>query len=110
MNKTKVYGIKSGDFSDFIKKINDFYEKNEAIATQTHIDRHTGFYGVIYYKSGKVQSSPVSTSTKPIPQQKSDKPTPKQIAYLKKSKVKIPATKKEATQMISDYIKGLQEI
>ena len=34
----------------------------------------------------------------------SNKPTEKQINFLKKHEVKIPATKKEATELISTYI------
>jgi len=36
---TKVFGIKEQDFFQFIKKINEFYEKHKVFATQTHYQR-----------------------------------------------------------------------
>lgn len=40
---------------------------------------------------------------------KENKPTEKQIAFLKKNKVKVPETKSEARQMISNYIDNLKK-
>lgn len=48
--KTKVFGIKEQDFYQFIKKINEFYDKHKVFATQTFKDSN-GFYAVIYFES-----------------------------------------------------------
>lgn len=48
--KTKVFGIREKDFFQFIKKINEFYEKHKVFATQTFKDLN-GFYAIIYFES-----------------------------------------------------------
>lgn len=49
--KTKVFGIKEQDFYQFIKKINEFYEKHKVFATQTFIGQDKLYHAVIYFES-----------------------------------------------------------
>jgi len=100
---TKVFGIHSEDFYDFIKKINEFYAKNKVFATQTHINENMGFYAVIYY-----ESPPESKETPN--KAKSQQPTAKQIEFLKKHNISIPKTKQETTELISQYIENQKRI
>tara|TARA_Y100000310_G_C20530324_1_gene738106 strand:+ start:573 stop:881 length:309 start_codon:yes stop_codon:yes gene_type:complete len=53
------------------------------------------------YKPNKVTQNGSNQS-----QDTSDKPTDKQIKFLEKHKVKIPPTKKAATEMISTFIEN----
>lgn len=47
---TKLFGIKEKDFFQFIKKINDFYSKEDVFATQTHFVNEE-YVAIIYFKS-----------------------------------------------------------
>lgn len=58
-----------------------------------------------YNKTEKVAPTPIETNLGT-----SDKPSPKQIAFLNKHKVAIPKTKKEATKMIKEYIENQNAI
>ncbi len=99
---TKVFGIKEKDFFEFIKKINEFYSKNNAFSTQTYQDKDF-FYAVVYFRSNK-ESPPEANSPSLAP------PTARQVAFIKKFQERIPETKGEAWRVIKEYIDHQQEI
>lgn len=58
---------------------------------------------------GKEKNISTMNAMKKIDSNKSQSPTQKQIDFLTKHKVKIPETKKEATEIISTYISNMEE-
>lgn len=63
------------------------------------------YRGEMAGKSKEIDSSPSSAKIEP-PQ----KPTEKQIKFLNEHKVKIPITRKEATNLIKTYIDNQKNI
>ena len=90
----QIIGIKEQKFEDFVKELNECYINHKAFATQTFNDAKN-FYALVYFDS-EVESKE---------EYNEDKPTEKQIAYLKKMGIKeLPKTKQEATIMIREII------
>lgn len=50
MKQTKVFGIKEKDFYKFIKKINQFYKKEDCFSMQT-FTKDDQYHAIIYFKS-----------------------------------------------------------
>ena len=94
----QIIGIKEQKFEDFIKKINECYINKKAFATQVFNDAKN-FYALVYFDSEDSKKNEIISQE--------DKPTEKQIAYLKKMGIKeLPKTKQEATIMIRDIIEN----
>jgi len=92
--KTKTFGIKEKDFFQFIKKVNEFNNSHEVIATQTFHDDF--FYAIIYFKQEQEQERKEFNS-----------PTEKQINLIKKLGIRLTSdlTKEEAKQLIREKLK-----
>lgn len=70
-----IHGIKSENFEEFIKSINDFSKTNNVFATQTHIDfteKHKNtFYAFVWYNTNNTEK------TQPVSSNKEFKPSTK---------------------------------
>jgi hypothetical protein len=123
MNKVK--GIKTDNFEELINQINEFNSKNKVFASQVYPNFGKGmWYGVIHYENQqfgekKDDNLPLKNhlgtrtlkgeeTQRNMPIQRDshhpadtfNKPTDKQLFFLKKMGVTIPKTKQEATKMI----------
>lgn len=106
---SEAKGIVNENFSEFIKELNDFYKTKQTIYGTHTFFENGKWFGIIFYTGEKVNEEKFLPKT--ITDQTSQKspPTTKQINFLKKHKVKIPKTKKEAFGLIKTYIDNLNE-
>lgn len=102
---TKVFGIREKDFFQFIKKINEFYEKHQENIFVTQTNYEEGYWNAIIYFDSQVPKGINSPLTQLDKENfASSPPTPEQIATLKKFNLPIPKTKLKAIQIIKESI------
>lgn len=78
---SRVGGIESENFKEYIKQLDEFSQKNDVFATQTNLDGNyrdkTKFYAVIWYnvkEQEKPRQEPQKQENKPINNDNSSKP------------------------------------
>lgn len=122
MTSTKTYGIRHEDFDKLIEKLNEFAEKNNIIATQTHQHITGEWFAIVYYDNNRQGQNYSAPTNKPFsvpakqtpkeslePKEDNTPATPSQISFLKKNAYlgnTSNLTKYEAWSLINGFKKG----